>query len=98
MFSPDTFASVSACLMLLEAAVHHSCGSCSDQSGCGVERFSGVVALLTTRPSRSISRALAPVVERSIPSRCVIWSAIINEISHKEAQKAHNALHVCYAF
>src|SRR5262245_27819493 len=70
--SPDVFAPASACLMLFEVALHHSRGSCSDQSGRGVERLSGVVALLTTRPSRSMSSALAPVVERSIPrSSCL---------------------------
>src|SRR5690349_1970125 len=72
MFLPDRFASANACLILFAVAVHHSYGSCSDQSGCGVERFNGVVALLTTRPSRSMISAFAPVVERSIPSKCVM--------------------------
>jgi hypothetical protein len=46
-------------------------------------KFNGVVALLITRPSGSMSSALAPVVERSIPSRSVI--------RHKKAQKAQKS-------
>jgi hypothetical protein len=55
--------------MLSTVARHHSLGSCSDHKGRGVDNASGVVALLITTPFASISSALAPVVEISIPRR-----------------------------
>ena len=55
--------------MLAAVPVHHSCGSCSDQSGFGVWSVSGVVAEAATAPFSSISSALAPVVETSMPRK-----------------------------
>ncbi len=61
--------------MLAAVPDHHSCGSCSDQSGFGVWRDSAVVAVATTFPFSSIRSALAPVVETSTPrnSRPMVW-------------------------
>src|SRR6185503_1765102 len=76
---------------------HHSLGSCSDQSGCGEDRLNGVVALPTTRPSGSMSSALAPVVDRSIPSRSVIRDVPFNisaEGATYDSQGTPNARHI----
>jgi hypothetical protein len=53
--------------MLFAVPAHHSWGSCSDQRGFGVCRLRGVVAEAMTTPFSSMSSALAPVVETSIP-------------------------------
>ena len=54
---------------LVEAACHHSGGSCSDQSGLGVCSVCGEDATAATIPASSISRALLPVVDTSIPRK-----------------------------
>src|SRR5688572_12524380 len=56
------------CRMLLMAACHQSCGSCSDHSGRGVDNRSGEVKLFTIAPSPPIKSRLTPGVENSIPS------------------------------
>ena len=55
--------------MLAAVPFHHSCGSCSDQSGFGVWSVRAVVAEATTAPFSSIRSALAPVVETSMPRK-----------------------------
>ena len=55
--------------MLAAVPFHHSCGSCSDQSGLGVWSVRAVVAEAATAPFSSIRSALAPVVETSMPRK-----------------------------
>jgi hypothetical protein len=55
--------------MLRTVPDHHSCGSCSDQSGFGVWTLKAVVAVAATAPFSSTRRALAPVVETSMPRK-----------------------------
>src|ERR1051325_539139 len=69
MLSPLRRASAIDLLMLKVMAAHQSCGFCSDQSGRGVERVSGVVEALITSPASSIINAFAPVVEISMPKK-----------------------------
>src|SRR5574340_1013617 len=70
--------------MLLTVACHHSSGSCSDHNGRGVDRVCGDDAVPRTLPCSSISSALLPVVETSIPMKTVIckilfgWSRSMN--------------------
>jgi hypothetical protein len=58
--------------MLAAVACHQSSGCCSDQRGRGVESVRDVEALLTTLPASSIKRALAAVVETSMPRNKLI--------------------------
>jgi hypothetical protein len=62
---------VTAALMQLAAACHHSDGSCSDHNGLGVWSVWGDDSTATTLPASSISKALLEVVEVSIPRRYI---------------------------
>jgi hypothetical protein len=68
--------------MLLIIACHQVSGSCSDQSGRGVESVKGVVALASTAPDPSMSRAFAPVVEMSIPSSKLMRQVKYHDNNH----------------
>ncbi len=67
--SPESPISAKTWRILLIAPCHQSAGSCSLHKGCGVERGRSVVAVSVTFPASSISNALMPVVEASIPKK-----------------------------
>src|SRR5205814_5179979 len=48
-----------------------------DHKGCGVDKVRGVVAEATTSPASSMSSALAPVVEMSMPRKSFRICALI---------------------
>jgi hypothetical protein len=57
----------SAVPMLLDIDDHHARGSCSDHKGCGWLDSTALLTLEITRPSPSMTSALAAVVEMSRP-------------------------------
>src|ERR1043165_9143213 len=83
--------------MLAATACHHSCGSCSDQSGFGVCKVCGEEATATTLPSSSIRSALLDVVEVSMPRKycpaITFYLAILLKIHIGEnSQDQHDCL------
>ncbi len=72
--------------MLAATQAHHSSGFCSDQSGFGVESVSGVEPVAATLPCSLISRALALVVETSIPRKRYFAGIVVFSFANAQEQ------------
>jgi hypothetical protein len=59
----------SAAWMLFVTPAHHSCGSCSDHSGFGVESVRGVVGRRHHRALLVHEQGFRPVVDTSMPRK-----------------------------